>query len=219
MTTLAFDVYGTLVDPAGMEEWLKEDFGQTAGAAAALWREKQVEYAFRRGLMRNYADFSVCTADALRYVCECYGVTMDKQRRAEIMKRYAWLPAFPDARPVLDKLSTDFRLFAFSNGTEQAVKEVLDHAGLLHFFVGVLSVDQVRSFKPDPAVYAYARRAANAWADPFWLVSSNPWDVIGARSAGLHSAWVRRSARSCWDPWEIEPDLVADSLTELQELL
>ncbi|MEX2381143.1 MAG: haloacid dehalogenase type II [Opitutales bacterium] len=218
-TTIAFDVYGTLLDLAGMEEWLKEDFGQAAGAAAALWREKQVEYAFRRGLMRNYVDFSVCTADALRHVYERHGISIEEERRAEIIKRFAWLPAFPDVEPALEKFSSEFHLFAFSNGTRQTVNEVLDHAGLLHFFTGVLSVDEVRSFKPDPAVYAYARRSANAWGDPFWLVSSNAWDVIGARSAGLHSAWIRRSALNCWDSWEIEPDLVADSLTELQGLL
>ena len=61
-TTLAFDVYGTLIDTRGvletLEKWL--DTGD-ALSVSKLWREKQLEYSFRRGLMRDYVDFSVCT--------------------------------------------------------------------------------------------------------------------------------------------------------------
>jgi len=55
--TLAFDVYGTLVDPSGMAVHLSADLGVKATEFADYWREKQLEYSFRRGLMRNYADF------------------------------------------------------------------------------------------------------------------------------------------------------------------
>jgi HAD superfamily hydrolase (TIGR01493 family) len=58
-------------------------------------------------------------------------------------------------------------------------------ANILEYFEGLVTADDARSFKPDPAVYSYARRVTGAWSSPFWLVSSNPWDVIGARSAGL----------------------------------
>jgi 2-haloacid dehalogenase len=59
--TLAFDVYGTLVDPSGMAKHLAHDLGAKAAEFADCWREKQLEYSFRRGLMQNYADFSICT--------------------------------------------------------------------------------------------------------------------------------------------------------------
>ena len=64
-TTLAFDVYGTLVDPSGMAKYLTDDLGPKAAGFVNFWREKQLEYSFRRGLMRIYADFSICTSDAL----------------------------------------------------------------------------------------------------------------------------------------------------------
>jgi 2-haloacid dehalogenase len=53
--TLAFDVYGTLVDPSGMAKHLTDDLGPQAVEFADFWREKQLEYSFRRGLMRNCA--------------------------------------------------------------------------------------------------------------------------------------------------------------------
>jgi 2-haloacid dehalogenase len=55
--TLAFDVYGTLVDPSGMAAHLAPDLGAKAAEFADCWREKELEYSFRRGLMHNYADF------------------------------------------------------------------------------------------------------------------------------------------------------------------
>ena len=58
---LAFDVYGTLVDPMGMAELLAPDAGEAAESVSAQWREKQLEFSFRKGLMRMYEDFGACT--------------------------------------------------------------------------------------------------------------------------------------------------------------
>ena len=71
--------------------------------------------------------------------------------------------------------------------------------------------------KPDPAVYAYlARRAGHVPGDT-WLVSSNAWDVIGAKAAGLRAAWIRRQPEAVFDPWDVEPDVVVSRLDELTE--
>ena len=117
--------------------------------------------------------------------------------------------------PALHSLRAAFRVFAFSNGKRSEIDAVLSNANILDYFEGIVTADDVRSFKPDPAVYSYARRATGAWSSPFWLVSSNPWDVIGARSAGLASAWVRRSEEKIYDPWGIEPDITVRSLIDL----
>ena len=66
-TAIAFDVYGTLVNPLAMANHLKSLVGDLAGRFAELWRAKQLEYSFRRGLMRAYQPFSVCTWEALLY--------------------------------------------------------------------------------------------------------------------------------------------------------
>src|SRR5579864_2985336 len=70
---LAFDIYGTLIDPYSMEQHLQPSFGNRARDATALWREKQIELSFRRALMRKYVDFNICTAQALDYVCHRFG--------------------------------------------------------------------------------------------------------------------------------------------------
>jgi 2-haloacid dehalogenase len=217
--TLAFDVYGTLVDPSGMAEHLAHELGAKAAAFADCWREKQLEYSFRRGLMDNYADFSICTSDALNFTCQRFKTAISPERRCELLRLYQHLPRFDDVTPALHSLRESFRLFAFSNGKRNDIDAVLSNAKVLDFFEGIVSADDVRSFKPDPAVYSHARRATGTWSAPFWLVSSNPWDIIGARSAGLSAAWVQRSEEKIYDPWGIEPNVTVHSLIDLPAAL
>src|SRR5208283_1694001 len=99
----------------------------------------------------------------------------------------------------------------FSNGRAEAVDSLLTQAGLRDFFLDVVSVDEVKSFKPDPGVYAHFLRRAGAPGADAWLISSNPFDVIGALSAGMRAAWVRRTPDALFDPWDLEPTLTVES--------
>ena len=215
-TTLAFDVYGTLVDPSGMAEHLQADIHDNAMAFVAAWRDKQLEYAFRRGLMQCYASFAVCTADAFDHTAARFAIAFSSARRGELLAAFKRLPAFAEAMPALQRLrAAGHRLFAFSNGTAADVSAVLGFAGLHPLLQGIISVDELRTFRPAPAVYAHLRRATGAWSTPCWVVSSHPWDIIGARAAGLDAAWVRRSPTHVYDPWGIEPTLTITSLAAL----
>ena len=81
----------------------------------------------------------------------------------------------------------------------------------------VVSVDAIKRFKPDPAVYAYLRTRLETRPEATWLVSSNPFDVIGATHAGLRSAWIRRHSDAPFDPWGIEPDMTVPELETLAD--
>jgi 2-haloacid dehalogenase len=80
-------------------------------------------------------------------------------------------------------------------------------------------VDALRTFKPDPAVYEYLVAESGVPREKVWLISSNPFDVIGAKACGLRTAWVQRDAKRIFDPWGIEPDVAVHSLGELPGLL
>ena len=219
-TVLAFDVYGTLIDPFHMEEHLRPAFGQRAREASEMWRGKQLEYSFRRSLMKKYADFNQCTAQALRFVCAQLGVSFSEETLKELMDQYLRLPAYPDVPAALQSLAArGFKIVACSNGTESAVRSLLEHAGVLPRFSGIVSVDHIRTFKPDPAVYEYLAAETRAAKENVWLISSNPFDVIGAKAYGLRAAWVRRDPKRAFDPWEFEADLIVESLGELGDKL
>lgn len=216
--TLAFDVYGTLIDTHGMVSRLQQLVGDQARAFSQTWRDKQLEYSFRRGLMANYQTFAVCTGQALDYTCSYHRADLTAEQKQSLLDSYRTLPAFADAQAALTRLQADgYRMFAFSNGSADAVENLLSTAGLHDFFHGIVSVDEVKSFKPNPAVYSHFLRQSGAYGGQAWLISGNPFDVIGAISAGMRAAWVRRSPDTVYDPWEIEPTLTVAGLVELQE--
>lgn len=213
---LGFDVYGTLIDTAGIASALQRFAGERAGEFAGIWRDKQLEYSFRRGLMQNYRPFTVCTHEALEYTCRFVGIDIPAQGKKDLMTAYTQLPPFADAVKALPRLrEAGYGLFAFSNGPAADLTVLLENADLLGFFQDVVSTDEIKSFKPNPAVYAHFLRRSSATAKAAWLVSGNPFDVIGALSAGLNGAWVKRSSRAVFDPWEFTPTVEISALTEL----
>ena len=78
--TLAYDVNGTLINTSGVFDKLHSMIPDNADPFMKLWRQKQLEYSFRRGLMRKHTDFSVCTRDALNYSCDVYYRTATSRR-------------------------------------------------------------------------------------------------------------------------------------------
>ena len=214
--SLGFDIYGTLVDPLDMNEHLRGLVGEKADRFSGLWREKQVEYTWRRGLMREYADFGVCTRQALDFAALSFAVELPDDDRERLVEEYQNLRPFPDVAPGLERLRSEgHTLVAFSNGVERTARVLLGRGGVLEHLEAVVSVDDLGTFKPDPEVYRYLARRLDRPPEETWLVSSNAWDVIGAKSAGLLAAWVRRKPDAVFDPWDIEPDLVVENLEQL----
>jgi 2-haloacid dehalogenase len=217
---LAFDVYGTLIDTRGVSDILEKKVGALAPTFMDLWRTKQLEYSFRRGLMNVYVDFSECTRNALDFTCLQLNAPLTLEEKNDLMHQYTILPAFPDVEASLMNLKTaDCRLFAFSNGREADVSDLLQNAGILYFFEDVVSVDAIKTFKPNPAVYEYFLLKSKSSKTNSWLISSNPFDVIGALSTGMRSVWVRRDAKTIFDPWEMEPTKIINELTDLIRVL
>ena len=161
MATIAFDVYGTLIDTDGVVSQLREWIGSQADVFSKTWRSKQLEYSFRRGLMRRYETFAICTRHALDYCCVEYDVSFSAEQKDALPQSYRALPAFSDTDESLVALKAGgHRLFAFSNGAAEAVEEVLRASGLRERFEAVVSCDSLETFKPNPDVYRYFMKEA-----------------------------------------------------------
>ncbi|MFO8045493.1 MAG: haloacid dehalogenase type II [Halomonas sp.] len=224
-TVLAFDVYGTLIDTHGVVTELEARLaasakGEQAAEFSRRWRDKQLEYSFRRGLMGAYVPFGQCTREALEFTDRALQTRLADVDKEHLMAVYARLPAFAETASALQRLTrAGVRCVAFSNGTREAVEGLLTQAGIREHFDDVVSADEIKRFKPDPAVYAHLRNRLEVAPGDTWLISSNPFDVIGARHAGLHAAWVRRSLDAPFDPWGVEPDMTVTDLDALAERL
>jgi len=168
--------------------------------------------------MQNYESFGVCTSNALDYTNSFFKNPLSQQAKEGLLNAYKTLPAFDDVKEGLIRAKeSGFRLFAFSNGGADAVEMLLTAAAIRDLFLGVVSVDELKSFKPNPAVYSHFLRKSGSVGANAWLISSNPFDVIGAISSGMRAAWVQRSPEALFDPWGIEPTITVSSLTGLAE--
>jgi 2-haloacid dehalogenase len=145
-------------------------------------------------------------------------VSFSERDKEEVMAAYRTLPAFDDVAEGLARAKqSGYRMFAFSNGSADAVEALLKNAGIRDYFIGVVSTDEMKSYKPNPGVYSHFLRRAGALGSDAWLVSSNPFDVIGAVSSGMRAAWVKRSPEAVFDPWGIEPTITVTNLSSLSE--
>lgn len=214
--TLGFDIYGTLIDPHGVVVQLSGVLGDRANDFSQVWRQKQLEYTFRRGLMRRYENFSVCTRDALDYTDLLMQTRLDDATKQSLLQSYRVLPAYEDVKQSLQVVSDKgYRLFALSNGLADAVQQLLEHAQIDHFFEGVVSVDSIQTYKPNPDVYHHFVETTNSELEQCWLVSSNAFDVIGAVSVGMKAAWLKRFDEMVFDPSEFQPSVTIRSLVDL----
>lgn len=217
---LAFDVYGTLINTNGVFRHLQQMLGERANPFMEQWRQKQLEYSFRRGLMNRHVDFSICTRQALQYTCSSMDVQLNDDHVDELMKAYTALPAFPEVEKALTACRDDgHKLYAFSNGSLTAVRQLMDHAGITGLFDGMISTEDVAMFKPSPVVYQHFIDVTTADKHSAWLISGNSFDVIGALSYGMQAAWVQRSPDLLFDPWEYTPTAIIQDLTELPDAL
>jgi len=218
--TLAFDVYGTLIDTRGVLGNLKEIVGSRANVFMETWRAKQLEYSFRRAAMRQHVDFSQCTKDAMEYSALLHNTPLTEEDKMYLLRAYTILPAFPEVKSALEALKlAGHRLFAFSNGSNKAIHTLLSHAKILALFDGMVSVEDVQIFKPSHEVYAYFNKKTNSTKETSFLISGNSFDILGAATYGMHTAWVQRSPQTIFDPWGIQPSVVIKDLTTLNAKL
>lgn len=216
--TLAFDVYGTLINTDGVMVALRKHIGDKAAEFSRTWRQKQLEYTFRRGLMQRYEPFDICIKNALDYTNLYFKITLNQQTKDELINAYSTLPIFDDVESSLAMLKrAGFRIFALSNGSANTVELLLNNANISSYFLDVVSVDEIKSYKPNPDVYRHFLTRAAALRENAWLVSSNPFDVIGAIAYGMRAAWIKRTDEALFDPWGIEPTLTVNGLLNLAE--
>lgn len=188
-----FDAYGTLFDVHSAVRRHQSALGDEAGAISALWRQKQLEYAWLRTLMDAYADFWRLTEDALDVALDRHGRGDDATLRHRLLDAYRELGAYPEVAGVLRTVRAAGRRTAIlSNGSPAMLADAVAAAGLAGLLDHVASVEEVGAFKPRAEVYALACRHLDLAPAEICFVSSNGWDAHGAAHYGFRVVWVNR---------------------------
>jgi len=125
------------------------------------------------------------------------------------------LPPHPDVPEGLSRLAgAGFRLVALSNGSPSGIRSQLTHAGIVDRFERIVSVEEARRFKPDPAPYRMTLAHLGAEPADALMVAAHDWDIIGARAVGIPGAFVTRPG-VVWTVPQPRPDHTPANLAEL----
>jgi 2-haloacid dehalogenase len=220
MKAVAFDAYGTLFDVFSVTALGDELFPGKGDALAQLWRLKQLQYSMLRSLMGRHRDFWRLTEDALTYAVTSLGLDLTPDKRARLLEAYLTLSAFPDVKPGLEALKRrGLRLAILSNGEPKMLEAAARSAGIVDLLDAILSVEEVKIFKPSPRVYHLAPEHLRVRPSELGFVSSNCWDVAGAASVGLETFWIQRRAAEPAEELGFTADHTVSTITDLAPLL
>jgi 2-haloacid dehalogenase len=214
---LVFDAYGTLYDVHSVAALCERFWPGKGGTVSQLWRTKQLEYTWQRSLMRRYAPFSSITEDGLRYTCAALGLALSGAQRDALMQQYLNLSPYPEALAALAALRGR-KLAILSNGSPDMLDPLVANTGLDKVLDAVLSVAEVKIFKPDPRVYQIAVDRLGLPKEAIGFVSSNCWDACGAKSFGFSTYWINRAGAPL-DALDATPDHTIARLTDLAALV
>jgi 2-haloacid dehalogenase len=216
MKALVFDAYGTLFDVYSVTSLCELLFPRSGTALAVMWRSKQLQYSLLRSLMERYVDFWQITQDGLVYGANALGLELTTEKRDRLMDAYRTLRAFPDVKPGLQQLKAKgLRLAILSNGAPEMLRSAVESAGITDLLDEIISVDDVRVYKPTPRVYRLASERLGMPGGDVGFVSSNSWDVAGATSAGLTAFWIQRAAAEPAEELGFHAARVVHAITDL----
>jgi 2-haloacid dehalogenase len=205
-----FDAYGTLYDVHSVAARCEANWPGKGAQLSLLWRTKQLEYTWQRSLMQRYAPFSSVTREALAYSCEALELELSVAQMEGLMAEYLKLSLYPDVVRTLQALNT--RKAILSNGSPDMLLPLVQNSGLE--LDAVISVDELRIFKPAPQVYALAVEKLHLDHSKIGFVSSNCWDAMGAKSYGFNVYWINRAGAPV-DRLGFKPDRILASLNEI----
>jgi len=214
---LAFDAYGTLFDVHSVVEAINAHFPDKGPELSEIWRVKQLEYTWLVTLMDRYQPMWALTRASLTYAMKRLDLAPDESVIDTLMQRYLNLQPYPEVVEALRALRGRHRAI-FSNGNPEMLKPVVQNGGLASVLDDLISVEPVRVFKPSQRAYRYAEQQLGVPAEQVLFVSSNAFDVAGAKAFGFQVAWINR-AHGQLEELGIQPDHVVSTLSGIAELL
>jgi len=214
---IAFDAYGTLFDVHSVTALCDCKFPGRGAELSNLWRAKQLEYTWLRSLTGRYEDFWSVTESALAFVCSSLSLACPPETRRELMESYLHLDTFPEVKPALGKVA-QYKLAILSNGSPKMLAAAVESAGLKSVFADVISADEVKIYKSSPRVYGLISQHLDVPNSAIAFVSSNFWDIAGAKSYGFWTCWVNR-CNLAEDELGVKPDVTVQTLDRLSSVL
>ena len=208
---VAFDIIETVFSLESLRGRLEA--AGVPGGALDLWFAQVLRDAFALDATGVYVPFKDVASGALEHLFAQHRVAPDSARVDHVLSGFAELAPHADAEEAFHALQQNgVRIVALTNGNAQNTQALLQRAGLDGMVERVISVEEIRRWKPRREVYLHA--AASAKVDPsrMALVAAHAWDIHGAGRAGLTTAFVSRGLP--YPPTMLAPDVTGKTLLD-----
>ncbi|MEM7052466.1 MAG: haloacid dehalogenase type II [Acidobacteriota bacterium] len=215
---LVFDVNETLLDLAPV----KRTVGAVLGGREDLvpwWFSTMLHHSLVETVTGTFHDFGEIGTAALMMVAEAQGLELSREQARKAVEPILSLPPHDDVIPALETLvKGPFRLVSLTNSSSQGVETQFRNAGLTEFFERRYSIETIGKYKPHPDAYRMVLDDLDVPAEQALMVAAHGWDLAGAKSVGMQTAFIARPEKVLYPNVE-EPDYIVENLFDLGMML
>ncbi len=218
-----FDQYGTVVDmQKGLTDAFtpflkKKGWGGNPGSLVTWYRRTHFENSMIDGLLhKEHTSYREIGFRALAYTLDRASIKYTDAEVSDLISNIERLKCFPDVPAALAKLHTKFKIVVLSNGDPDMLETAKHYHGVA--FDKVISVAESNAFKPHIATYTKSAEIMDVRMDEVLFVANHAFDCIGAKSAGMYSAFIDRRSRP-FGRTPHQPDIWVDDMKSLADLM
>lgn len=218
-----FDQYGTVVDmQAGLTEiatpFLKQKgWNGNPGSFVTWWRRTHFENSMIDALLHKvHTSYREIGHAAVAHTMDRAGIDYTPEEVKYLVGCIERLKCFPDVPDALARLRRKYKIAVLSNGDPDMLEAAKKHHGIP--FDEVISVAVANSFKPHVATYTKAAEIMKVRMDEVLFVANHAFDCIGAKAAGMRSAFIDRRKRP-FGHTPYQPDIRVDDMSSLADLM
>jgi 2-haloacid dehalogenase len=218
---LIFDVFNTILDLQSLK--IPYDNSEVIKTQMFIdtWYAKQLEYSWLLTLMNRYAPFSHIARNALIYTSKKLGLSLTSKQIADIMRARLNIRLFTDVKEGLvnlRELDHKILLCILSNGEQYFLDALISNNGIQKYFDQIISAEEAKKYKPSPEVYFLVLRRLSVKLSELILISSNLWDIAGAKNVGMGTCWINRKS-SAMEELDLKPDYIISSIKDIKSIL
>lgn len=218
-----FDLYGTVVDiQSGLTQavtpYLRaKGWASDPASFVTWWRRTHFENSMIDALLhRQHTPYREIGHRSVAFVLERAGIAYTMEEVQALVAQIETLRSFPEVPEALARLQSRYKLVVLSNGDPDMLETARKHHGIP--FDRVLSVAEANSFKPHVATYTKAAELLGVHLDQILFVASHVFDCIGAKSAGMRTAFINRRQRP-FGMTPHQPDIIIPTMKELVDVM
>lgn len=187
-----FDAYGTLFDINSVTKQYCNELGDISEPFSNLWRSKQLEYSWLRSLMNRYEDFWCVTNESLDYALDYFNIK-NEFLKINLLKAYENINCYEEVPTTLSKLKErGISTAILSNASPSMLHMAIKTSNIDFYIDSCFSANHLKIYKPHPTVYNLVLEKYDLNKNEILFVSSNSWDVAGAKSFGFNVSWINR---------------------------